>query len=333
MTGAALEGTSLMRAEDYAKLLEDVEREILLGARSIGVLGLTTVTFRLLASLTPSGLVSAVNAVYTVEPDRVVGIPLALPLSKFEALSRNRHDVLVIAADEEKEDLLDTAMPYIQGTPKVIVAGYGHLKFRDATFHEELAELLVPSLANGYPNTLIHLYQCLRNAARLRLSGVVAEFGMFKGGTTMFLSRVIERLGMKWPVVGFDTFNGFPPRRSPLDMYDHQDCVFTDLPAVRRYLEGRDVEIVPGDIVETSRRLEGEKLVLTFIDTDNYTSAKAALNVVEDRTVLGGAIVFDHFTGVDRFRYTLGERIAGLQLIDDPRYFHLHDTGVFYRQR
>jgi hypothetical protein len=43
-------------------------------------------------------------------------------------------------------------------------------------------------------------------------------------------------------------------------------------------------------------------------------------------------IVFDHFTGTDRFRYTLGERIAGRALLDDPRWFHLYGTGVFYRQ-
>jgi O-methyltransferase len=72
--------------------------------------------------------------------------------------------------------------------------------------------------------------------------------------------------------------------------------------------------------------------VLSFIDTDNYTSATAALEIAADRTVPGGAIVFDHFTGTDRFRYTLGERMAGQALLDDPRYFHLHGTGVFWRQ-
>lgn len=176
------------------------------------------------------------------------------------------------------------------------------------------------------------MYQCLVNAARLGTSGVVAELGMFKGGTTMFLSKVIERLGASWPVIGFDTFGGFSLRRSPLDMYDHPGCVFTDLAAVRRYLDGRNIEIVPGDITDTCRRLEGEDLVLTFIDTDNHTPAKAALEVVRGRTVPGGAIVFDHFTGTSRFRYTLGERIAGRVLLDDARYFHLHETGVFYRQ-
>jgi hypothetical protein len=95
---------------------------------------------------------------------------------------------------------------------------------------------------------------------------------------------------------------------------------------------GRNVEIVAGDIAETCQRLNGEQLILSFMDTDNYTPAKAALEVVQPRTVVGGAVVFDHFTGADRFRYTLGERMAGAVLLDDPRYFHLHGTGVFYRQ-
>jgi len=320
-----------MRDEDYAKLLEDTQRELLAGTGPAAVLGLTPVTLRLLASLAPTGLDQAVQAVYT--PGEGEGsLPLTVPVRPLPALREADCQVLVVAADTEKEDLLLAALPFIAGTPKVIVAGYGHLAFRDRVFVEEQAQLLVPSLANGYPNSLVHLYQCLANAARLGLSGTVAEFGMFKGGTTMFLSRVIERFGATWPVIGFDTFGGFPPRRSPLDMYDHTGCVFTDLAAVQRYVDGRNIEIVPGDIARTCRRLEGEDLVLTFIDTDNYTPAGAAIDVARQRTVPGGAIVFDHFTGTNRFRYTLGERIAGRALLDDPCWFHLHGTGVFYRQ-
>ena len=158
------------------------------------MLGLTPVTLRLLASLAPSGLGRAVEAVYAPAAGDACP-PLSVPVRPFQALSEATCGVLVVAADVEKEDLLCAALPFITGTPKVIVAGYGHLGFRDAAFGQELARLLVPSLANGYPHSLVHLYQCLVNAARLRLSGVVAEFGMFKGGTTMFLSRLIERLG------------------------------------------------------------------------------------------------------------------------------------------
>ncbi len=322
-----------MHARDFAKLLEDTQSELLKGVQSVGILGLTPTTLNLLGSLAANGLLAAVNAVYTAQANEGSRVALPVPIRRFGELSRDRHELIVIAADEEKEDILLAAMPYLQGTPKVIVAGYGHLRFRDSLFHEELNQLLVPSLANGYPNTLIHLYQCLVNAARLKLHGVVAEFGMFKGGTTMLLSRVIERLGQDWPVFGFDTFDGFPARRSPLDMYDHPDCIFTDLPAVRRYFEGRNVRIIPGDITETARQLRNSDVILSFVDTDNYSSATAALEIVQEGTVIGGAIVFDHFTGTDRFRYTLGERIAGRVLLEDCRYFHLHDTGVFYRQR
>ena len=45
---------------------------------------------------------------------------------------------------------------------------------------------------------------------------------------------------------------------------------------------------MPGETDELVRRLQGEDLVLTFIDTDNYTPAAAALEVVRERTVPGG---------------------------------------------
>jgi len=319
-----------MRDDDFTKLAADLEAELLRGATAVAILGATPTALRLLARLTCTGLDAAVRGIYTDTPPAT---PLRAPVRALRKLGDEHLDVVVVATDDDKEDLLTAALPFINGSPKVIVAGYGHLAYRDRSFHDELAGLLVPSLANGYPNTLVHLHQCLSNAARLGLHGVVAEFGMFKGGTTMFLSRIIERLGADWPVIGFDTFDGFPPRRSPLDMYDHPDCVFTDLPAVRRYLSGRNIEIVPGDITATASRLNSEDLVCTFIDTDNHTPARAAVEIVAQRTVVGGAIVFDHVTGVDRFRYTLGERLAARPLLSDSRYFHLHGTGVFYRQR
>jgi hypothetical protein len=320
-----------MRDDDYAKLAADVESAVLNGATTIAITGLTHTALRLVDRLANTGLDTCIRAIYSAHAETAP--PMRIPVRPLQDLRHDIIDVLVIADDTDKEDLLCAALSYLDGTPKVIVAGYGHLTYRDPVYRQELSRLLVPSLANGYPNTLPHLYQCLTNAARLGLRGVVAEFGMFKGGTTMFLSRIIERLGVDWPVIGFDTFAGFPIRRSPLDMYDHPECVFTDLAAVRQYLADRAVEIVAGDIVTTANRLANEDLVCTFIDTDNYSPAKAAIEVVQQRTVIGGAIVFDHFTGVDRFRYTLGERIAALALLDDPRYFHLHGTGVFYRQR
>lgn len=114
--------------------------------------------------------------------------------------------------------------------------------------------------------------------------------------------------------------------------YRHPDCVFLDVDTVRAVFAGRNVEIIEGDVVETISRLADEDLVLSFVDTDNFTSAEAIIHVIADRTVVGGAVVFDHWTGHDRHIDTIGERMAARRLAADERYFNLHGTGVFLRQ-
>src|SRR5437588_8578946 len=104
------------------------------------------------------------------------------------------------------------------------------------------------------------------------------------------MAQIIERLGAGWPVIGIDSFQGFPPRASALDMYTDPDCHFDDVELVSSYLSRWGVEIVTGDIVHTAGRLRREDLVLTFIDTDNFSAATAAIDVVQERTVPGGAI-------------------------------------------
>ena len=63
-----------MRDEDYAKLLGDTQRELLASGGPAGVLGLTPVALRLLASLAPAGLDQAVAAVYMQQGSGEVGV-------------------------------------------------------------------------------------------------------------------------------------------------------------------------------------------------------------------------------------------------------------------
>jgi O-methyltransferase len=320
-----------MQAIDYEQLLGDVKSALATHANAtFAIIGHTPLTYDLVAFFRAAGAESRLLGAYSERAGADWAESWHKPL---ERLTADRPDVAIIASDADKELLLEQTQAYLTPATRILLAGYGHFGFRDPLFDDVVRNALVPSLANGYPNTLIHLYQCLQNAARLGLSGVVAEFGMFKGGTTAMLSRFVEGLGQQWPVIGFDTFAGFPERRSVLDMYDHPDCVFSNEALVRQHVEGQNIEIVSGDIVTTAGRLADEDVVLAFMDTDNFTSAMAALDVIQDRVVVGGAIVFDHFTGRNRFRYTLGERIAAKRLLDDKRYFNLHDTGVFLKQR
>lgn len=249
------------------------------------------------------------------------------------ALAKEQPDIVVIAEDAEKESLMEAVAKILPPETKLLIGGFSHFAFRDEAFEQIRQEFFIPSFANGYENSLVHIYQCLQNARRLGLEGVVAEFGMFKGGTTLLISKFIEKMGADWKIFGFDTFDGFPPRQSALDMYAHPDCVFHDVELVKAVFAGRNVEIVKGNVVQTVARLKDENLVLSFVDTDNFSSASAIIRVIAERTVVGGAIVFDHWTGHDRHLDTIGERIAAKVLAADERYFNLHGTGVFLRQR
>jgi hypothetical protein len=293
----------------------------------IGIIGNTAVTPDLLQALATMQLSDRIDGIY-VPPNQ----PTAGQYKSIEHLRADNPAIVIIASDKDKERLIELALPFLMPRTHIIIGGFSHFEFQDALFTEEITNSLIPSFANGYPNSLIHIFQCLKNAAQRNLEGVVVEFGMFKGGTTMLMSRFIERLGKNWKVFGFDSFAGFPAPRSPLDMYAHSDCVYLDEALVRRMFQGRNVEIIAGDIVATIGQIKDFPIVLAFVDTDNFTSASAVLDVIQDQVVAGGAIVFDHFTGRNRFLYTLGERIAAKRLLDDKRYFNLHDTGVFLRQ-
>ncbi|WP_029356761.1 TylF/MycF/NovP-related O-methyltransferase [Bosea sp. 117] len=277
----------------------------------------------------------AAHPVFSVGAATLVGIyadasgAVVRPLGE---LATQPVDIVVIAEDAGKEPLLERVAQMVTPATRILIGGFGHFEFQDPTFDRIRRDLFIPSFANGYRHCLVHIYQCLANAHRRGLKGVVAEFGMFKGGTTMLISRFIEALGADWKVYGFDTFDGFPPRRSPLDMYAHPDCVYLDVNMVRRTFASRNVEIVEGDVVATVSKLAGDNLVLSFVDTDNFTSAQAIIRVIAERTLVGGAIVFDHWTGHDRHVDTIGERIAAKALAADERYFNLHGTGVFLRQ-
>lgn len=323
-----------MDASAIAQVIDKLKDELPLRPddAKIAIVGKTSAALDIIQILTALQLGSKLLGVYAVGGTAARSAP-ACDARPLEQLRDDRPDFAIIASDAQKEGLITAAMPYLTPQTRLLIGGFRHFEYRDALFSRETTNAFAPSFANGYPNTLIHIFQCLQNAARLDLAGVVAEFGMFKGGTTMLISRFIEGLGKEWKVYGFDTFDGFPPPRSPLDMYAHPDCVYMDLETVQRYLHGRNVEVVPGDVVETAHRLSTEDIVLAFVDTDNYTSAAAIVDVIADRVVPNGAIVFDHFTGRNRFLYTLGERMAGKRLLSDSRYFNLHDTGVFLRVR
>ena len=300
-----------------------VERD----ARRVALLGWTPAALATRHALVGAGLGDRVIGVFDLDP------PDPSAASALADLADTDHDLLVVAVDATKAELLLAYRDQVgerQPPPDVVLAGTAHLAFADPEFAELNAPALVPSYATGSPHTREHLFQCLRAAAANGLRGAIVEFGAFKGGTTAWLARVAAHFSLDGcRVIGFDTWAGFPPRRSVLDLYDHPRCAFTDIDAVRAYVEPFGVELVHGDIAETYTTLEGEPLLLCFFDTDNYSPARAALELCAQQLVVGGSIVFDHVSTTADYVETIGERIAAYEVLGPAGFLHLHGTGVF----
>lgn len=296
-------------------------------AQRIALLGWTPASFTIRQALGAANLAHRVIGVFDLEP------PEASAASPLSDLADLEHDLLVVGVDATKAELLLAYRDEVgerQPPPAVVLAGTAHLAYADSEFTKLNAPALVPSYATGSPYTREHLFQCLRAAAANRLRGAIVEFGAFKGGTTAWLARVTAHLGLDGcRVIGFDTWAGFPPRRSVLDLYEHPRCVFTDLDAARAYVEPFGVQLIAGDIAETYTALEREPLLLCFFDTDNYSPARAALELCARQLVVGGSIVFDHVATTPDYVETLGERIAAYEVLTPAGFLHLHGTGVF----
>jgi O-methyltransferase len=302
--------------------------------RSLALLGYSQLCHELFAALAACGCEALISGVYDPRPQRQDARIGDFRVEPLEATVDRRIDLVCVCADAEKEQLL---RPYAElapePLPEVVLAGDAHFQYRDPLFASLTERQLVKSTATGSPHTLIHLFQCLHNAAKVGVRGTIAEFGMYKGGTTVMLAKMAAALGLDSRIIGFDAFTGFPPRRSLLDLYADPVCEFTELDEVRRYCDPYGIELVAGDISETYVRLENEPLLLSFFDTDNYSPTKAALPLCIRQTVRGGSIVFDHVFSLDEFRYTLGERMAAYELLSESGFFHLHGTGVFTKIR
>ena len=301
------------------------------GYRSIVIWGVTQTCLQFLERIALLGLTGRIAGI--VDPRlELVGTSIAgLKIQRPEEAVSMRPDAIILTRDFEKEEDLRCIAALGLSPVRIVLAGTQHLAFCDPLFEQIRASLLVSSRAAGYPMMLVHLYQCLAHIARAGLKGDIAEFGVYKGGTTMFLARAARELGLTATVYGFDTFSGFPPRTSPLDLYDSAHDQYTTLASVRAHCSTERILLVQGDIAKTHVSLQGVPLVLSFFDTDNYSGTRAALQTAYEHTVPGGFLAFDHYHCDERWVYTVGERIAVKEFMVGKSFFHLHGTGIFMK--
>jgi len=312
----------------WDKTLEAVAK----GNRSILIWGFTPECLSLLRRMEESGFDALVSGI--VDPRRnIQGVQVGkIKVYDPAAISSMSVDTLIIAEDRDKEFALSEFARVDNRKPEVVMAGQRHLEFKDTQFDEIYSSCMVSSRAAGYRDMLVHIYQSLVYIANQGLTGDLAEFGVYKAGTTVFLAKTIQKLQMKAKIFAFDTFGGFPERKSVLDLYSDSHDEFVDFEAVSAYTKSYPIELVKGDICNTYRKIEGIPLVFSFFDTDNFTPTNAALEMCYEQTVPGGILAFDHIYCDERWLYTVGERIAAIGFLKGRNVFNLHGTGIFIKR-
>ena len=315
--------------EKYQRVKNEI-LESITGTSKILFWGFTPDCIRLISDLHSMGLSHYIEGITDHNPSRKGLKIYNLEVMSPEKIQHLKFDLVVIMYDLEKEEALKIFSEIDGRLAHIILYGNKNYEFYDSCFREILASLPVKPMAHGYPFMLIHMYQSLQYIIRSNIEGYIVEFGTFQGGTTVFIAEVLRMLGDERKIYSFDTFSGYPPRGSPLDLFSEKKCEFRDVDFVQTYCKRYNIEIVKGDIVDNIHVLKGKKFAFSFFDTDNYTPTRMALELVFENTSRGGILAFDHYYSENWIK-TIGERMAAREVLQNRNVFHLHGTGIFMK--
>lgn len=200
------------RTDEFVRaLLAEILSAIDAGQSKLLIWGSGVTGMRVLGAVKERGLESFISGVIDSQKAmygrNVAGFTITPP----DELGQLQFDALVVAADEDKETILEEFARLDGRKVNIVVCGDRHYEFNDPIFAAIVSSCHLKSKAGGYPHMLIHLYQALRHISARKLQGSVAEFGVFQGGTTVFMAKVLRKFGSDSKIYGFDTFAGFPP--------------------------------------------------------------------------------------------------------------------------
>lgn len=312
-------------------MLEKIFSAITNGDSNFLILGFNSNTIHILSELRKSGLISYIKGIVENNDKIINGNIFDIPIFSYDDLTDIIYDAIIIPYDKEKEDILNKFMNYEKKVTSIIISGNENYSFSDIAFYDILRSCSVKPKSGGYQNMLIHIYQALEYLSNNKKYGDVIEFGVYQGGTTVFIAKTLEYFNNFSKIYGFDTFTGFPPPRSSLDLFYDTKYQFTDFNTVKKYCSQYNIELIKGDIFETCEMLKGKDLSFVFFDTDNYSATKKALEICCPQIMLGGILAFDHYYSPDWLQ-TVGERIAIKQVIDNyQNILNLHGTGIFIK--
>lgn len=164
----------------------------------------------------------------------------------------------------------------------------------------------------------------------IHLPGDVVELGVFKGNSLIQFAtfRNLLENDKSRKIIGFDAFGKFPSGDNTTsdekfieswnDKFQDEFISREDILAVLKNKKFENVELIQGDIMKTLddyvKTRPELRIALLHIDTDVYAPAKKGLEVLFDRVVKGGLVVFDDYGTVE------GETLAADEFLSNYNY-------------
>ncbi|MGA2886086.1 MAG: hypothetical protein ABSE80_13195 [Halobacteriota archaeon] len=121
-----------MLEEDFEQLISETKAALAESTRStFAIVGHTPEAYDLLALFRSTGSDGRLLGVYSDSAKEADRSGLHRQICE---LAKDQPDVALIASDEDKERLIELAVPWLRPQTRLVFAGHRHFEFRDAEF-------------------------------------------------------------------------------------------------------------------------------------------------------------------------------------------------------
>jgi predicted O-methyltransferase YrrM len=144
---------------------------------------------------------------------------------------------------------------------------------------------------------LANLYLLMKFGLNV-IPGDIIEFGSFRGGSALFMAKLLRQWGSKKKVYALDTYEGMPPTDIEIDMHragDFADATVEEIEQIRDKHGLNDRLVLKKGLFEhTLPHLLNEGMFsLVHVDCDIYHSIEFVLRAIDGHLSPGSYVVFD----------------------------------------
>ncbi len=146
------------------------------------------------------------------------------------------------------------------------------------------------------------IYQIWSSIKQDNIIGDYTEFGVFKGKSLYHSWRCAKKHKIKNVMFyGFDSFEGFPVENHAL--YTNEKFKTTIEKVNKNFKNKNNVQLIKGFFDQSLKQDQIQSIKnisFAFIDCDIYESSISIFNYLENRVSVGGFIMIDDFSSVDK---------------------------------